>query len=164
MKHWLLIPLAVFALGFSGCSDTLATIKKVYSAGTVTTTKNVADKIISDAEKLELVSKDTFSTYLRLEKDHREAYGQVSPKFQEFSIWLRTRVPDPYDVGGGDPPSHFVPRDVAMLLSVHKATDEFRANRTPANEANLMTVYKTLKSAFDDCKKYTTQITTGVKP
>lgn len=160
MKKLLLIPL-VAALCFApvGCS----TIQKLGS-GTIAISEPTTTTIIVDAEKLELVSKDAFSTFLRLEKEHRVAYGNVSPKIHEFSVWLRTRVQDPYDVTpNGDPPSHFVPRDVAYLKSLHKATDEFRRNKSATNQANLMTAYKTLKSVYDDCRKYTTQITTGVK-
>lgn len=150
-----LLPLAVMQ---SGCD----TLTGVYNAGTVTASEHVTTKIIVDAEKLAQIGLDTLNTFIHLEKDHRAAYGNITPKAFEFSKYLRTRVVDPTEINlPPDPPIHLIPRGEAFLKELRKATKEFKANRTAANEANLLTAYKTFKGVFDDCQKFTTQLTQG---
>lgn len=138
----------------AGCE----TVKKVTAAGQVSVSPQVATEIVVDAEKLAIISQDAFDTYLELEKTHRNAYAKISPEFWRFSKFLRERVIDPTQIMPGEPPTRFIPRAQAMLKILRKATYTFEANETPDNRANLMTAYRTLKGAYDDCVRLTSQI------
>lgn len=130
-----------FALCFSftGCG----TISKVYNASTATVSAETSDQLIVSAEKATFIAADTFDTFLRLEFKHRAAYAKISPKIHDFAETLRADKD-----GNGEP------FGIDVLKSARVATKTFKANRTPANEANLRTAWATLQKLIDDAKKY----------
>lgn len=159
VKFLTLLSCAALMLAPAGC-DTLKTISNL---GSATISQSTADQLIVDAENGAEIGLDSFNTFIHLEKDHRTVYAQISPKIHEFSAWLRFKIADPTESfpPGSEHLQHFIPRGEALLKSVRKATQEFKANRTPANEAGLRAAWATLKSAIDDCKRYTSLATFG---
>jgi hypothetical protein len=157
LKLTLFGAMAALALCASGCD----TPKSIYNAGTYTTSAKTADQIIADAEIGTEVGLDVINSFVHQEKDYRELFAKLGPKPHELSVWLRERVADPYDIDpeGARPPTHFVPRGQAMLASTRIATETFKANRTPANEANLRTAWAALQTVITNCKKFTTSAT-----
>lgn len=146
---------ALLMLAPTGCK----TLKAVYNAGTIEVSTATADQLIVQAENTAEIGRDSFNTFVHLEKDHRTAYAQISPKIHEFSAWLRFRVADPTAPPGSDVVP--IPRGEAILKALRHETQIFAANRTPENRANLITAWKAVQAAIADCKKLTSLATGG---
>ena len=162
MKKLLLILAACAVL--TSCNS-CESIKKIWSAGTVSVSAQTADKIIIDAQKAAQIGETTFNTFLKLEYDNRDAYMQISPEIHKKAEWLREKVPDPTQIIlPGEPPTISIPRGVAILKVERKATKIFQANRTEDGKANLMTAYRTLMSTIDDVKRIQSLALAGGNP
>lgn len=156
LKFTSLIACALLLLAPQGCN----TLKGIYKAGTVTLSEGTSDQVIASAEVGTEIGLDVMRSFIHQEKDHRALFDKLGPKPHEFSVWLRVRVPSPYEVvRPGDPPKLFVPRLEAILETTRIATKAFKVNRTPENEANLRTAWATLKNSIDACKSFTTAAT-----
>lgn len=159
IKFTTAIACALLMLAPTGCKFT-DTIKNIYSAGTYALPAGTADQVVSSAERGTEVGLEVMRSFVHQEKDHRELFDKLGTKPHEYSVWLRVRVPSPYnDIHPGDAPKKFVPRLEAILETARIATKAFKANRTPENEANLRTAWATLKDAIDACKSFTTAAT-----
>lgn len=124
------------------------TLKAVYNAGTYTTGTQAPTNIIVAGEKAAQIGDEAMNTFVKSEKIHRTAYMEISPKIHEYAEYLRQRVADPTKPHIGDPPTFFVPRGVAILKTLRSATEAFRLNRTPENQANLQTALATINDVI----------------
>lgn len=128
-----------FSLSLGGCK----TLQKIQAVTNAKVSEQTSDSLIVLAEKSTFIAKDTLDTFLSLEFQHREAYAKISPQIHIFAETLRA-----------DKDENGYPFGVDVLKSARVATKAYKANRTPENEANLRTAWKTLQKIIDDCRKY----------
>jgi hypothetical protein len=139
MKQLATILLAAVALSFSGCD----TLSKAYQAATTGYNLSASgqtgvvndDAIVVNTEKALKIALGTFDTFLHVEYDNRAALANVSPKIHEWAETVRRNGKN-------------------WIKSAELAKDTYKRNRTPENHANLLTAYKTLKTAIDQSQKY----------
>lgn len=154
MKRLLLLCSAALALTLSGCQ----TYKKIEgllnTATTTTVSASTTTEIIVDAQKTTRIAQAAFTEFLKEDKRHAELLKTHLPAVHKFAEYLREKVP--FDPGFG--PTLQLPRDVAVLKQLRKATDAFESNRTPTGESNLRSAIAVVKGMLSDTKTNLTQV------
>lgn len=154
MKRLILLCSAVLALTLSGCQ----TYKKIEgllnTATTTTVSASTTTEIIVDAQKTTRIAQAAFTEFLKEDKRHADLLKAHLPAVHQFAEYLREKVT--FDPGYG--PVLQVPRDVAVLKQLRKATDVFEANRTATGEFNLRSAIAVVKGLLLNTKTNLTQI------
>lgn len=129
---------AVVALAFSqmgGCATTWQAVTTGFNLSASGQTGVVNDdKIVVNTEKALSIALGTFDVFLRLEYENRAALSAV-PGVHSFAENVRRN-------------------GKRWIKSAEAAKNAYKHNRTELNHANLVTAYKTLKSAIEESHKY----------
>ncbi len=115
-------------VAFTGCGTT----------GTLAISQQNTDQIILRAEQTAQTARLTFDTFVRLERDNEAALKQVNPAIHTYANYIRTHGLD-------------------WVTSLRSATKNFKANRSPQNQANLSTILLTITDAVSQTNSYIAQ-------
>jgi len=134
------------AVAVTMCCAGCDTIKATYQAATSGYNLSASgqtgvvndDALVVNTEKALAIALDTFDVFLKLEYDNRAVLEKVSPKIHAYAETVRRNGKN-------------------WIKSAEAAKDVYKHNRTPENHANLVTAYKTLKTAIAESQKYISQ-------
>lgn len=120
----------------------LAVILLAVSLAGCSTLNPNADPVLVRTEQVERVAFDTFDTYVRLVAAHEAKVKQVAPVAYQFAEWLRAKGPDGK------------PRGIAMVKSLDATRRAYKANRSAANKASLLSALAVIESALAETQKH----------
>lgn len=117
-------------LGFVGCN--------IFSGAQPTLSQSASDQIILRAEQTAETSKLTFNTFVHLERDNEVMLKSLNPAIHTWANNIRAHGID-------------------WIVSLRNATKEFKANRTPQNQATLNGILLTITSVLNQTNQYLDQ-------
>lgn len=137
MKKLALIAVATLAL--SGCETISATYKAATTGYNLSASGQTGvvndDHIVVRTEQALNIALDTFNIFLKIERDNQVGLEKVSPEIHKFAENVRRNGKN-------------------WIKSAQRAKNVYSQNRTAENHANLITAYKTLKTAIAESQSY----------
>ncbi len=121
--------LCVIPITYTGCGTT---------GGLPALSAQNTDQIILRAEQTAQTARLTFDTFVRLERDNEAALKVANPAIHTYANYIRLHGLD-------------------WVTSLRSATKNFKANRSPQNQANLSTILLTITDAVSQTNKYIAQ-------
>jgi len=110
-----------------------------------------ADPVVVHAQQFEDAARVTIKSFIHITAQNKEDIKRLLPAVYQFAEKLKVIQPDGNPLG------------ISVILSVDNTLEAYKKNRTPDNQASVVTALAVLRAITDEAEQHLTAVNSTIK-